>query len=264
VSTEAADLTKGCCAAAYSGDVVALVLGESYHPGGLPLTRALLAHLDLNADARVLDVASGRGATALVIGTEHAVEVDGVDLSESNVAHATEAARAAGLADRVRFHAGDAERLPFPDAVFDAVVCECAFCTFPDKATAASELARVLRPGGRLGITDVTIAPPGLSGELAGLAGWVACLADARPLDEYSSILAAAGLRTVDTERHDAALARMVEQIDARLRALRMMRSTMPALASVDFERAAELTAQAAAAVRDGIAGYAMLIAVRD
>jgi ubiquinone/menaquinone biosynthesis C-methylase UbiE len=261
---ESAELTKGCCAAAYSGDVVAMVLGESYHPGGLALTRGLLAHLDLAAGARVLDVAGGRGVTALVIAAEHPVEVDGVDLSESNVAHATGAAREAGLAERLRFHAGDAERLPFPDAVFDAVVCECAFCTFPDKATAASELARVLRPGGRLGITDVTIAPPGLTGDLAGLAGWVACLADARPLEEYSSILAAAGMRTMHTERHDAALARMVEQIDARLRALRMMRSTTPALAGIDFERAAELTAQAAAAVRDGVAGYAMLVAVRQ
>ena len=264
MSTEAADLTKGCCAAAYSGDVVAMVLGESYHPGGLALTRGLLAHLDLDADERVLDVASGRGVTALVIAGEHPVEVDGVDLSESNVAHATEAARQAGLAQRVRFHAGDAERLPFPDAVFDAVVCECAFCTFPDKATAASELVRVLRPGGRLAITDVTIAPPGLTGDLAGLAGWVVCLADARPLDEYSSILAAAGMRTVHTERHDAALARMVEQIDARLRALRMLRSTTPALAGIDFDRGLELAEQAAAAVREGTAGYAMLVAVRE
>jgi hypothetical protein len=71
-------------------------------------------------------------------------------------------------------------------------------------------------------------------------------------------------MRTVHTEPHDAALARMVEQIDARLRALRMMRSTVPALAGVDFERAADLTAQAAAAVREGVAGYAMLVAVKD
>jgi SAM-dependent methyltransferase len=261
---ETPELTKSCCAAAYSGDVVAQVLGESYHPGGLALTRALLGHLGLVAGARVLDVASGNGATALLIGGEHAVEVDGVDLSESNVARAAEAARAGGLGDRVRFHTGDAERLPFDTAGFDAVVCECAFCTFPDKATAAAELARVLRPGGRLGITDVTIAPPGLTGELAGLAGWVACLADARPLDEYSSILGAAGLRTAHTERHDAALARMVEQIESRLRALRMLRSTTPALAGVDFDRGLELTAQAAAAVRDGVAGYGMLVAVRE
>jgi hypothetical protein len=259
--TESAELTKSCCAAAYSGDVVAMVLGESYHPGGLELTRILLGHLGLRPGARVLDVASGPGATAMLIATERPVEVDGVDLSETAVTRATEAARGAGLEGRVRFHAGDAERLPLEAAAFDAAVCECAFCTFPDKETAARELARVLRPGGRLGLTDVTVAPGGLTGELAGLAGWVACLADARPLEEYSEILAAAGLRTVHTERHDAALARMVEQIDARLRALRMVR--LPALESVDFDRGLALTAEAAAAVRDGIAGYALLVAER-
>jgi arsenite methyltransferase len=262
-SDPAADLVKSCCAAAYSGDVVAMVLGESYHPGGPALTRALLARLDLRAGERMLDVAAGRGATALLTATEHPVEVDGVDLSASNVAHATAAAEDAGLTARVRFHTGDAERLPFGDGVFDAAVCECALCTFPDKDAAARELARVLRPGGRLGITDVTLAPHGLDGDLAGLAGWVACLADARPLEEYSALLAAAGLRTVRTERHDAALARMVEEIDARLRTLRMIRASVPALDGVDLDRALELCAEAAAAVRDGVAGYAMLVAER-
>jgi ubiquinone/menaquinone biosynthesis C-methylase UbiE len=262
VPVERAELTKSCCAAAYSGDAVAMILGESYHPGGLELTQAMLRRLDLRAGARVLDVASGPGATALAIAAAYPVEVEGVDLAESSVARAGEAARAAGLADRVRFRVGDAERIPFADATFDAAVCECAFCTFPDKPTAAAELARVLRPGGRLGLSDVTVGPPGMTGDLAGLAGWVACLADARPLEEYAQLLAAAGLRTVHTERHDDALARMVEQIDARLIALRMVRSSVPALADVDFDRAAELTGQAAAAVRDGIAGYAMLVAV--
>lgn len=262
--TADAELAKSCCAAAYSGDAVSMVLGESYHPGGLALTRTLLGHLDLRAGHRVLDVAAGRGATALLAGAEHPVEVDGVDLSASNVDHANTAALEAGLGSRVRFHRGDAERLPFGDGVFDAAVCECAFCTFPGKATAARELARVLRPGGRLGITDVTLAPRGLEGELAGLAGWVACLAGARPLEEYSAILAAAGLRTVHTERHDEALARMVEEIDARLRALRMIRPSVPALAGVDLDRALALCAEAASAVAQGIAGYALLVAVRE
>ncbi|HVS41269.1 MAG TPA: methyltransferase domain-containing protein [Candidatus Dormibacteraeota bacterium] len=260
----AAELARRCCAAAYSGDAVAMVLGESYHPGGLALTRELLSHLELRAGQRVLDVAAGRGASALLIATEHSVEVDGVDLSPANVDRANTAAHGAGLGSRVRFHLGDAERLPLGDGAVDAAVCECAFCTFPDKPAAAAELARVLRRGGRLGITDVTVAPPGLTGDLAGLAGWVACLADARPLEEYSSILAAAGLRTVHTERHDAALARMVEEIDARLRALRMVRAAVPAIEGIDVDRALDLCAQAAAAVRDGVAGYAMLVAVRE
>ncbi len=255
---EQAAETKACCAAAYQSDVVAMVLGPSYHPGGLTLTRRL-ADLTGVRDARALDVASGPGATAMLLAQEFGAEVDGVDLGERQVADAN--AKAAETGANVRFTVGDAERIPFEDGLFDAAVCECAFCTFPDKQTAAAELARVLRPGGRLGLTDVTVRPGGLDGELSGLAGWVACLADARPLEEYAEILTGAGLRIVHTERHDDALARMIDQIDARLAAFSLVAGSNPALAEVDFPRARELTAQAASAVRQGIAGYALLVA---
>jgi ubiquinone/menaquinone biosynthesis C-methylase UbiE len=172
---------KACCAAAYGSDIVALLLGDSYHPGGRALTRRLADGLGLRAGADVLDVASGAGATARLLAEHYHVCVDGVDLSPAIVGRARRLTERAGLSDRVRFHVGDADRLPFPDRRFDAVVCECAFCTFPDKPTAAGELARVLRPGGRVGIADVTVRAGGLPPELAGIAGWVACLADARP-----------------------------------------------------------------------------------
>lgn len=248
---------KACCAAAYTGDAVALILGESYHPGGLPLTRRLADSLQLRPGQRVLDVASGPGATALLLAREYGVSVQGIDLGEASVHRARAAAQAAGLQGQVRFDTGDAEALPLPDASVDAIVCECALCTFPDKATAAREFARVLRPGGRLGITDVTVAPGGLPPELADLAGWVACLADARPAAGYADLLAAAGLQVTRSEAHDGALARMVEQIADRLRALRIVGRD----AGVDFDRVLRLTAQAAEAVADGRAGYTLLTA---
>ncbi|MFI2369269.1 class I SAM-dependent methyltransferase [Streptomyces sp. NPDC018833] len=191
------DEVKACCAAAYSSDIVALLLGGSYHPGGTALTRHLADGLTLTPGARVLDVASGRGTTALLIADLYGADVDGVDYAAGNTALARGAAQAAGLADRTRFTIGDAEQLPHPGGVFDAVVCECALCTFPDKARAADEFARVLKPGGRLGITDVTVDPGRLPLELTGLGARIACIADARPLDEYAEILAAAGLRTL-------------------------------------------------------------------
>ncbi|MEO6120667.1 MAG: methyltransferase domain-containing protein, partial [Acidimicrobiales bacterium] len=186
----------------------------------------------------------------------------GVDLGEQSVAPANARAAAEGLGDQVRFHVGDAERLPFDDAIFDAVVCECAFCTFPDKPTAAAEMARVLRPGGRLGVTDVALDPRRLDAELQTLAGWVACLADARPVDEYVSLLGEAGLDVTVRESHDEALAAMIEQIDARLVAFRMAK--VPALATIDFDQARSRVALAARAVSDGVAGYALLVATRQ
>lgn len=249
---------KACCAASYGDDSVALLLGESYHPGGLALTRRLADQLRLRDGQRVLDVAAGPGATARLLAADYGVAVDGVDLGESTVERACEAA---GVGRRVRFHVGDAERIPLPDGVFDAVVCECAFCTFPDKATAAAEFARVLRPGGRVGITDVTVAESGLPEELTTLTAWVACIADARTLAEYSAILDRAGLRPVHTERHDEAIARMIDEIDARLRLLRMTAPDRLADAGVDVPAVLRYTSLARQAVADGLIGYALLVA---
>lgn len=253
---------KSCCSAAYGNDAVALVLGESYHPGGSALTRRLAEFLALRPGQRVVDVASGPGATARLLALEYDVTVDGVDLGESTVERAR--AAAGELSSRVRFHVGDAERLPFPDNTFDALVCECAFCTFPDKASAAAEFARVLRPGGRVGITDVTVAEEGLPSELTTLAARVACVADARSLREYTEILADAGLRTVRTESHDSALTKMIDQIEARLAVLRMTAADRLADADINIDAVLRYTALIRQAVADGRVGYALLIAEKQ
>jgi hypothetical protein len=252
---------KSCCAAAYGSDVAAMLLGEAYHPGGLALTRRLAGQLALTPGQRVLDVAAGRGTTAVLLAAEHGVRVYGVDMSPANVALAQGTANTAGLDGRAAFTVGDAERLPYPDGTFDAVVCECAFCTFPDKPTAAAELARVLRPGGRLGITDVTVDPGRLPPELTGLGAWIACVADARPLHDYIALLADARLRVTHTERHDRAIAAMIDQIEARLTLVRMTARERAEALGVDFDRAPAVLAAARAAVADHVVGYALLIA---
>ncbi|MGH3864382.1 SAM-dependent methyltransferase [Actinokineospora sp.] len=252
---------KSCCTAAYGQDAVALVLGESYHPGGLALTRRLADVVGLRSGNRVADIASGLGTTACTLASEYDVTVDGVDLGESTVERARTAAEIAGLSGKVRFHLGDAERLPLPDNMFGALVCECAFCTFPDKAAAAAEFARVLRSGGRVGFTDVTVVETGLPDELTTLGAWVACIADARSVRTYIEILAGAGLRTVRTETHDDALARMIDQIEARVGVLRMTAADRLTEAGVDTDAVLRYTALARLAVTDGLLGYALFIA---
>ncbi|MEG3632160.1 SAM-dependent methyltransferase, partial [Streptomyces poriticola] len=65
-----------------------MLLGDSYHPGGTALTRRLVDGLALTPDARVLDVASGRGTTALLLADGYGCRVDGVDYAAANTVRA--------------------------------------------------------------------------------------------------------------------------------------------------------------------------------
>ncbi|MGH2524365.1 MAG: class I SAM-dependent methyltransferase, partial [Anaerolineales bacterium] len=190
-------------------------------------------------------------------------EVWGVDYGAQSVAEARAAAERAGVSNRIHFKQGDAESLPFDDAAFDAIICECAFCTFPDKRVAAAEFARVLKPGGRVGLSDPTRSGP-LPRELEGLLAWIACIADARPVEQYAAYLQGAGFTIDCIEPHNDALGAMVKAIRAKfLGAELLVKLTQMDLPGVDFEQAKQLARAAAEAVREGKLGYALLIGVK-
>lgn len=258
-----AEEVKSCCANVYASDWARLLLGDSFHPGGLALTERLGELLGLRPEFRVLDVASGRGASAIFLAKQFGCQVVGVDYGVGTVAEATRAAREAGVADLVSFRQGDAERLPFQDASFDAVVCECAYCTFPDKAAAAREFHRVLRPGGTVGLSDLTRGGE-LPLELQTLLAWVACLGDARPVEEYVAYLEASGFARFSIEPRDQALAELVRDVRAKLLGAELMsklgKLTLPV---GDLDQAKQMARAAATAVEQGRLGYALLLAVR-
>jgi arsenite methyltransferase len=252
---------KSCCAAVYGLDLVGVFLGDSYHPGGPALTRRLADALDLRPGQQVLDLACGPGATAMLLARERKVKVTGIDLGAVQVTKARARASQLGLGKWVQFQLGDAERLPIGDGRFDAVVCECALCTFPDKPTAAAEIARVLRPGGKVGIADIWLEPDRLEPELCGIAGRIACLADAQPLDAVHDLLTASGFEVTTTERHDQELAKMIKQTRAGLRALKI--GGVSGLDRQILRRAIALAGNAADVVARGDAGYYLTVAQR-
>lgn len=260
---EQAATTKQCCARLYESEIVSQLLGDSLHPGGAALTERLCQRLALTPESHVLDAASGRGASAVLIAQQFGCSVVGVDLGAQNVERAAAEIDRLGLGHRVRFEVGDAERLPIDDASMDAVICECAFCTFPDKPAAAREFARVLKPGGRVGLSDVT-RTPGPSGELADLMAWIACLADARPADAYAGWLTAAGFRNIAIEPHDEALTEMIRRIGTRLFAAEVLAGLEKVdLAGIDLPAAKRMTRQALTAVAEHRLGYAIVCATK-
>jgi arsenite methyltransferase len=259
--TTSAEEIKACCAAAYASPLARWLLGTSFHPGGRALTGRLIGSLGVGPGETVADVACGLGASSLQLAGETGCRVIGIDLSPDSVEAARRAAEEAGLAGSVRFLVGDAEALPLEDASVDGVLCECSLCTFPDKQAAAAELARVLKPGGRLALADVTADPERLPAGLRTLDAWIACLADARPLAALVELLSGAGLLVETVERHGHALARLLDRVEARLRLARVALAPEGDAALVG--RGLELVAEARRSVERGVLGYAVVVARR-
>ena len=98
--------------------------------------------------------------------------------------------------------------------------------------------------------------------ELTGLLAWIACIADARPVEEYVAHLERAEFQSLSVEPHDEALAQMVRDIQGRLLAAELMaRLDKMSLPGVDFAEAKTTAACAADAVRSGLLGYSLITA---
>jgi len=110
--------------------------------------RALVAAVDVRPGQRVLDVATGTGLVAHEL-ADRGADVVGLDQSEAMLAVARER-----LGDRVTFVRGEAERLPFADAEFDALTFTYLLRYVDDRAATMRELARVVRPRGRIGMVE--------------------------------------------------------------------------------------------------------------
>ena len=130
-----------------SGDYA--VIGTTLQIVGEQLAEAC----DLRCDERVLDVAAGNG-NATLAAARRGCQVTSTDYVAGLLERGEERARAERL--EVKFQVADAEALPFEDASFDVVLSTFGVMFSPDQAKAATELARVCRPGGRIGLANWT------------------------------------------------------------------------------------------------------------
>ncbi len=125
------------------------------HFGGLEANDLLIAGAGIRQTDHVLDVCSGLGGPARYLARRVGCRVTGLDLTASRHESAQRLTAAVGLDDRVTFHLGSALEMPFPDATFDVVMGQEAWCHVPDKPRLIAECARVVKPGGVIAFTDI-------------------------------------------------------------------------------------------------------------
>ena len=197
---------------AYESDRFNQALDESLHPGGLDLTEYLACTAGITEDSIVLDIATGRGTSACFLAHFCRCRIDGIDLSRVALTQARAKAVCQGVSHKVRFHLADVEELPFKDASFDFVVSECSFSLLPDKRAGAAEIARVLKPGGKLAFTDMFLQHQ-FSDELKSLVPFDCCFTGAETRDDYATLFGRAGLVEKIFEDHSFSLHEITDNL---------------------------------------------------
>jgi SAM-dependent methyltransferase len=154
---------------------------------------------DLREGEAVLDLGSGGGIDVLLSARRvgPAGKAYGVDMTDEMLALARRNAAEAGVAN-VEFLKGEIEAIPLPDETIDVVISNCVINLSTDKPAVFGEVFRVLRPGGRIGISDVVAEDSLDAAARAERGSYVGCIAGALSRAEYESMLAAAGFAEID------------------------------------------------------------------
>jgi ubiquinone/menaquinone biosynthesis C-methylase UbiE len=212
---------SGCCGSPVDSDcsggqaVFGPELYRSLDTASLP-EEAVLASLgcgnptavaELNEGETVLDLGSGGGIDVLLSAKRvgPSGKAYGLDMTDEMLELANKNKAEAG-AENVEFLKGYIEAIPLPDSSVDVIISNCVINLAADKSAVFREMHRVLKPGGRIGISDVVASNELTPEERAERGSYVGCIAGALSFEEYERGLAEAGFEKVElTVTHDVA-----------------------------------------------------------
>lgn len=142
------------------GDLWELVMGEQIHIGGLSSSMDLAERASITEGSTGADLCCCNGAgMRFLVRFRHVKHMTGVDVTERIVLRGRDRTAEEGLADRIEFVLADATETGLPDAGFDFVWGEDAWCYVSDKRALIAEAARIVRPGGTIAFTDWLTGP---------------------------------------------------------------------------------------------------------
>ncbi|MFH1624160.1 MAG: DVU_1556 family methyltransferase, partial [Pseudomonadota bacterium] len=187
-------------------------MGDTFRPGGLPLTERVAELAGIHGGSLALEIACGKGVTSCFLSEKYGCRVFGIDLSSRLISLARERSGSNGLPVQVRFVVGDGEVLPFKNSVFDVVISECSVSLLPDKKGAAKEIKRVLKPQGKLAISDVILRSE-ISNRPNNQITFASCISGAESVEGYIRLFEDVGFQDTYVEDHSEEMKRMAYQI---------------------------------------------------
>ncbi|MFQ5416642.1 MAG: arsenite methyltransferase [Myxococcota bacterium] len=151
----------------------------------------------------VVDLGSGAGMDSFLAARQvgPAGRVIGVDMTDAMLEKARENARKSGLDSIVEFRKGQIEALPIEDESVDAIISNCVINLSPQKSRVYAEAYRVLRPGGRIMVSDIVLDHPLPEAVLVSIDAYIGCVGGANLRSEYLETIAKAGFREVRVQR---------------------------------------------------------------
>jgi ubiquinone/menaquinone biosynthesis C-methylase UbiE len=188
---------------------------DEFHIGGRVATKDFLDQLDIAADDHVLDIGCGLGGASRFATQQYGCRVTGIDLTHEYVKTGEVLCSWVGLDNRITLEQGDATATSYSDGAFDKVYMMHVGMNIANKQALASELRRVMRPGGRLGIYDVMRVG---DGDLSFPVPWATTPEESNVWspDEYKAALEAAGLRVIAERNRSAFALEFFSQLQAR------------------------------------------------
>jgi ubiquinone/menaquinone biosynthesis C-methylase UbiE len=162
------------------------------HYGGLAANDALAERAGIGKGTRVVDFCSGLGGPSRYFAHRYGADVIGIELTPARVKGAQQLTRLVGLQNSVRVVEGNVMQVPLPDTSADAVISQEALLHVPDKERALAEAYRILKPGGRVALTD-WIAHRPLSDADRELMWQGMAVADLYGLQTYADLIRRAG-----------------------------------------------------------------------
>jgi len=196
----------------YESCVFDQLLGDTLRPGGLELTARVAELAGIGQNHTVLDIACGKGTTVVFLAKEYNCNVIGIDLSDKMISFCRSKTKVAEVTDRVSLVLGDGESLPFRESSFDTVISECSFSLLPNKESAARDIKRVLKSGGKLVMTDIILRGE-VNDELRSQIIFPCCVAGAWRSEEYINLFKQVGFQSPYIEDHSHELKKVGYQL---------------------------------------------------